>query len=393
MTPILLAAPWLAFFVFVRFVVRIPSELPEVEGGGAGRAPQVSIVLPARNERLNIERCVRSLAALEYPSFEIVVVDDRSEDGTGALARSVPCGNATRLVVIDGVPLPEGWLGKPWACHQGMAVACGELLLFTDADTEHAPDLLARALLGMEEDAADLLTVMGRQEMETFWERLVQPHIFILMLLRFPAFERTARNSRWRDAIANGQYLLFRRDAYEAIGGHEAVRDQIVEDLALAQHVKMAGLALRIRSAVHGLSTRMYRSLGELVAGWSKNLYMGGVQAFPRHFRPLVLPASLVGGVVLWLAPPATLVGGGGAVVVGASAVTGWLVWAAIASAASAAAFAWFAARMGAPARYGLAYPLGAIVTLWILARSYARGREVEWKGRRYTLTAFEDRP
>ena len=388
MTTLLLVLPWLAILAFVLVGYRIPEELPHAAVVAADRAPFVSVVVPARNESHNIERCLRSLAATTYPDFEIVVVDDRSEDDTAERAASVPAGNARSLRIVSGGELPEGWLGKPWACHQGAVKATGHVLLFTDADTVHAPDLLGRAVAGMQEERADLLTVVGRQLMETFWERLVQPQIFLVMLFRFPRLERTARNGRWRDAIANGQYLLFERSAYEAIGGHAAVRDEVVEDLALAQRVKRAGLALRVRGAEDALATRMYRSLRELVEGWSKNLVIGGLQSVPAAVRPALAPVSLFGGFALWIAPPVVLV---------ASLAGAWgpevRAWSGTVWALSAFNFAVFTHRMRAPWPYGLLYPLGAIVTTWIFVRSWRRDTRVEWKGRRYTLPAVSERP
>jgi chlorobactene glucosyltransferase len=394
MTPFLLALPWLGILLFVRFVARVPSELPEVgepdEAGVTGRSepaarprgrPSVSVIVPARNEVVNIVACLRSLTRSDWPDFEVIVVDDRSQDGTAELARSVPSGNASRVEVMRGEPLPEGWLGKPWACRQGAERATGQLLLFTDADTTHGRDLLHRAVAGMEEEDADLMTVVGRQLMGSFWERLVQPQIFMLMLFRFPNFERVARNRRWRDAIANGQFLLFRREAYEAIGGHEVVRDEVAEDLALAQHVKRAGLRLRIRSAERSLATRMYRSLGHLVEGWSKNIIMGGLQSFPRPLRPFVPPMSLLGGLLLWIVPPLALATG----LFGSG-------WAAAVCALSAATWMYFTHRMGAPFPYGLLYPVGAAVVTYIFVRAWVRGRDVEWKGRRYHLRPVSER-
>jgi chlorobactene glucosyltransferase len=388
MTPLLLVLPWVALLAFLLFIVQKPSELapPRRREPGAA-APLVSVIVPARNEADNIGTCVRSLTASAYPAFEIIVVDDGSEDGTGELARALDPGAARRLQVLAGAPLPAGWLGKPWACWQGYQDAEGDLLLFTDADTTHGRELMGRAVAALEEEGAHLLTLVGRQLMGTLWERLVQPQVFFLMFFRFPRFEQTARNARWRDAVANGQYLLFRREAYERIGGHVCVKDEVVEDLALAQHVKRAGLLLRIRSAESELATRMYRSLRQLVDGWSKNIVNGGLQSLPPWLRGIMAPVSLLVGVSLWLVPPLALVGalagvGGGAL----------LLWSATVYGVSALIWALFTREMGASPWHGLLYPLGAAVGAYIFLRSWAGGRRVSWKGRSYELPPVSER-
>ena len=160
------------------------------------------------------------------------------------------------------------------------------------------------------------MTVLGQQLMGSFWERLVQPQIFLLMLFRFPDFERAVKNPRWRDAIANGQYILFTRGAYYEIGGHVSVQGEVVEDMALAMLVKRERKRLRIRSAVDDLQTRMYRSLAGLIEGWSKNILVGGWMSVPPLFRRVVAPIGLAAGVLLWIAPPAVLLAG----------LVGWVV-------------------------------------------------------------------
>lgn len=397
--------PWIGLVLFVLLRVRLPEELPEVgpaaapaPDGRAGADRLVSIVVPARNEAHNIRTLLDSLVRSRWSRFEIVVVDDRSTDGTGEIARSVTPGRAERLVVVRGAPLPEGWLGKPWACHQGSREAGGDLLLFTDADTIHAPDLLPRTVAALREDAADVVTVMGRQLMESFWERLVQPQIFMNMVFRYPDLSRPIPARRWRSAIANGQYLLFRREVYEAIGGHEAVYDAVVEDLRLAQILVRDGWRFRIRRAEDGLATRMYRSLRELVEGWSKNIVLGGLQTLPPALRPFTPPAMLLTGLSLWVVPPVVL--GVGMLVAGAGGTVGAgvggsaapflaarpsvLSWAACVVAISLGFWCAISHRFRVPWAYGLLYPVGAVVALFIVARSWLRMGRVRWKGRTY---------
>lgn len=383
--PLLFASPWLAILAFLVLRVRLPRPLPV---HAPASTPLVSIVVPARDEAVNIGSCVGSLVCSRYPDFEVVVVDDRSADGTGELARAVGTGNARRVEVVEGADVPPGWMGKPWACWQGARVARGTVLLFTDADTVHGPDLLERAVAALQEEKADVVTVAGRQLMGSFWERLVQPQVFLSMTFRFHDLERAALRGRWRDVVANGQFMLFRREAYDALGGHEAVKGEVVEDLALAQLTVRGGLRLCVRMAEGSFATRMYRSLAELVDGWSKNIVTGGLQSMPPAVRPFVVPVSVLSGFTLWLLPPLALA----ASFMGVGGESLW-VWSASAVGLSLVIWMGFTARMGAPFWYGLLYPLGAAVWLAIFLRSWSRGRHVEWKGRSYVLKDLSEVP
>ena len=350
---------------------------------GDAASPQISVIVPARDEARSIGGCVASLAASDYPSYEIIVVDDRSTDATGAIAACVPKGNARRVEVLSGEELPEGWLGKPWACHQGARRANGDLLLFTDADTTHARTLMASAVSGLRQDGAQAITLVGHQLMESFWERLVQPQIFTMMMFRYHDLGRPVGKERWRDAIANGQYILIEREAYDSVGGHDAVRGEVVEDLALAQILARTGFRLTVRFAERQFRTRMYRSLREIVDGWSKNVILGGLMTLPAWLRPIMPPAVLSTIIALWIAPPtvlcATLVGFG----------SGRLqLWAAATTAISLAFWMAVSRRFGAPLAYGLAYPLGAAVAAFTFVRSWTWGRDIRWKGRSYRIDA-----
>ncbi len=380
MPPSVAFAPWIALAVYLLIKVRLPPPLPAVDVTDRA-SPLVSVIVPARNEERSIRSCVESICASAYPDFEVLVVDDRSDDATLEMARAVPPNHARRLVVLEGHPLPEGWMGKPWACAQGARVGKGDLLLFTDADTVHAPDLLGRAVAEMVEDEGDALTLLGRQIMDTFWERLIQTHMMAAIVFRFPNLGKPRPPERWRNAIANGQFILFDRGAYEEIGGHEAVRGEVVEDQRLAQILCRSGKRLVVRDGETVFATRMYRSLAELIDGWSKNVSLGARQAVPRWAVPIVMPTAIVVSVLIWILPPVVLLMS----FVGVGSV-GWGIWSASITGFSLLVWSLAGWRLRAPLWTGLFYPLAAGVVNYIFLRSWIRGGHVEWKGRKYRV-------
>jgi chlorobactene glucosyltransferase len=262
----LAALPWIVIPIVILWRGSRSRTLDEVPDESPADAPLVSVIVPARNEARNIAACARSILSTTYPSIELIVVDDRSEDETGAIARSV-AREDERLRVLGAPPLPEGWFGKQWACATGARQARGTILLFTDADTRHAPDLLPRAMRVMRARGADLVSVMGRQELGTFWERVIQPQVFTILLARYGGTEWVNESRSAVHKIANGQFLATTREAYDAVGGHESVRDNVAEDLALAQRYFAAGKRTVLVIGLEQLSTRMYESFGEIVRG------------------------------------------------------------------------------------------------------------------------------
>jgi chlorobactene glucosyltransferase len=368
------AAPWiLPFFTLPRLARRSPS----LNDAPAAAGPMVSIIVPARNESTNILQLLESLLGTEYEPFELIVVDDRSTDDTAALVRRV---NDPRLRLLSGEALPDGWYGKPWACYQGYQQATGELLLFTDADTRHQPGLLSRAVGEMERVDAALVTVSPRQLCLTFWERVIMPQIWFLLSLRYHP-DTVSRARRPRDVIANGQFILTTRLGYESAGTHAAVHDEVAEDLALAQVYVRKGLKLHFAFAERLMETRMYRGLSHLIEGWSKNIYLGGRRSFPDEpLRRALVPAMLVVAMLFWLIPAGVVLGSGLDL-----NLELWRAPALLAGVLAAVFWMLICYGMEIPALYGLAYPVGALMSLYIILRSTWRGRrQVEWKGRTY---------
>ena len=235
--------------------------------------PLVSVLVPARNEERTIGRTLDSLAAQDYEQLEILVLDDGSEDGTAAEVER-RTGPGSRIRLLRGQPLPEGWTGKNFACHQLAEQARGDLLLFVDADTLHAPHSVRSGVADLQRTSSGLLTAIPRQRMEGFWERVVIPllHYVTFCFLPVPLVSLVREP---RLAMANGQYMLWRRDVYRELGGHAAVRSALVEDVWLARRVKAAGHTLTIRYGGEAVSCRMYTSLGGIWEGFSKNLFAG----------------------------------------------------------------------------------------------------------------------
>ena len=342
----------------------------------AGEEPRVSIVVPARNEAANIERCLRSLAAQSHRACEIIVVDDRSSDATWQIierfARSEP-----RVRAVAGEPLPEGWVGKPWALHQGAALARAEWLLFTDADTCHFPWALGSALRLAAARGVDALSIGTYQELHTFWERAALPSILGMVLFASGTFTELNDPRKPERALANGQYILIRRAAYDALGGHERLRAQIAEDLEFARLLKRDGrFRLLLASGEDLVSVRMYRSLRGIWEGFTKNVYLG---ASGNALQLLAGTAFLCGISVV---PPLLAL----RAVLRKRPLDA--LEALAASAACIGAASWAVGKTRLPRRLGFYQPLGTALLAAITLNSILcvlSGRGVSWRGRSYS--------
>ncbi|HCI78876.1 MAG TPA: hypothetical protein DHW02_04230 [Ktedonobacter sp.] len=240
--------------------------------------PTVSIIVPARNEEQNIGRCVISLLEQDYEQFEVIAVDDGSTDNTGKildeLAHKHPQGHRLWVLRLRD-ELPAGWAGKPHAIHRGVQEAQGDWLLFTDADTWHAPNALRSSITQAIEEGDDLFTVGAEQELHTFWERVLMPVAYMGISMLYPP--RLVNNPKSHVAVANGQYILIRKEVYTITGGYGRpdLRGTLLDDRDLAHVVKETGFKLHFVDGQDLVHVHMYNGFFDTWRGWRKNAYLG----------------------------------------------------------------------------------------------------------------------
>lgn len=271
---------------------------------GARPTPRqlVSVLIPARNEARNIGRCLESLLAQDYPLLEILVLDDGSTDATASIVAKA-ADRHSRVRLITGQPLPQGWMGKNYACHQLAAAAQGEWLLFTDADTDHHPDTVAWAVHAAEQNRADLLSLIPRTVTHTLGEQLILPIIPLGVLSFFPlALGRYLRIPFF--TLALGPFMLFRSAAYQRVGGHAAVQGEIAEDAALARRCRRAGGRVVLLDGSDQVDVHFYHGFYEAWQGLTKSIFA----VLEYRILPSLLMSAFYGLLFVW---PVVLLGSG----------------------------------------------------------------------------------
>jgi len=340
--------------------------------------PRVSILVPARNEERNIKNCVESLLAQEYLDFEVLVLNDHSTDQTGAILEQISARDP-RLDVWDGATLPSGWLGKHWACHQLSQRASGELILFTDADTRHEPHALRDSVSALIAQNADLLTGFPREEMRTWGEKLTVPILafgvmcfFPILLaekLRLPAF-----------SVTIGQFMLFRRSAFEAIGGYKAIRDHAVDDIKLGHNIISQGFHWQFLDASNHVSCRMYHGFSNAVDGFTRTMFA----AFDHHILLYCIGWSWI--AISYLFPLCVLFNV-------FSRLVNFPISLAMIAITEALLMIWLTyRRFRIPGYLVLLYPLSLLIFTWIAFRSllYSITGYRSWKNREMPRPKFK---
>ncbi len=339
--------------------------------------PRVSICVPARDEAHQIGACIRAALAQDHPDVEVLLVDDQSADGTAEVATAAAAGDP-RFRVLAGTAPAAGWAGKQWACNRAAGSATGEILLFVDADVTLASGAVRRAASVLVARRLGLLSLFGTWKLESFWEAVAIPVIGWFVR---GAVDVDAVNSPGTDvAFANGQFLMVSREAYDHVGGHGAVRDTVLDDVRLAQAFKRRGHALGLFWAPELFEVRLYRSLGEIIRGYSKNFYEG------MNRQPLLALGALlfvlVGSLFPWgmLAASVTRPA---EVLLGEDHLGWWRGWTALVCLLPLIVRYRLERADGRSGAMALTDPLGNLVLAWVLLRSVFSVSTV-WKGREF---------
>ena len=232
--------------------------------------PRISVLIPARNEENKIGTCVESLLAQDYPNFQVIVLNDNSTDRTREILQTL-ARNDSRLKVIQGNYLPPDWLGKHWACHQLYREADGDLLIFTDADTVHTPDTLRCTAAALQEEKADMLSIIPRHILGSWAEKLVMPYFALGVFAVVPLPKRLHPKKSYLSS--SGKLMAVSRQAYEKCGGFEEIRMNVLDDLELPQKIIECGLRYRVFDGTNNVSTRMYHNAQEVCEGLTKNTF------------------------------------------------------------------------------------------------------------------------
>jgi len=288
---------WIGYFILaMRNYTQLPRLLKTPSQRSAQQLPFVSVIVPTRNEAYRVEKCIRSLKAQTYPHLEILIVDD-STDNTLELITSI-VGADPRFKLIKQDPLPEGWVGKPFALQQGSKVAKGEFLLFIDADTFHDPMLITRSVEYALEHDTDLLSLVPHNALESFWEKLIQPIPLTFISAGMPLAKVNKPDSKI--GIAFGPFMLIKHTVFDKIGGYEPIKSRIADDVEMGKLVRDSGYTVGLVNGQTMMHVRMYENFHEIWEGWSKNLFLGPVQKRGINSKVQRLLIVLLGIVVIF---------------------------------------------------------------------------------------------
>ncbi len=344
--------------------------------------PKVSVILPARNEEGFIEECLESLVRQDYPNYEIIAIDDSSEDGTGGIIARYAKDHPGRIVHVSARPKPEGWMGKNWACMEGYKSATGSLLMFTDADTQHAGNVISLSVKHMQALGLDALSGIPKMLALDFWTRITLPVISTFLHTRFSALN--VNNPSKKTGYFFGSFFILGRETYEQVGMHEGVRQEIIEDGALGRKVKESGYSMRMVRAEHLIKAVWARDRGTLWNALKRlmiPLYLQDGRTAAGIFVAVAFLTFAPFGIFTAALISSSLFAAGSTYVLGATAaLASVLIYAGTA----------IETRMGLGLGLGYALfaPLGGAVVVGGFLSGLIRAKSahaITWRGRRYS--------
>jgi hypothetical protein len=368
-----LAATWLYHTLAARRGIRQIADLtqPEYAVTAAARLPRVSIIVPARNEAAMVECAVRSLLTIDYPDYELIVVDDRSEDGTGEILERLKGEYGERLRVVHVRELPAGWLGKTHAMWSAAREATGEWILFSDADVVHAPEALRRAVHYAEQERADHMVLLPTMLTESVGERMMISFFQAMFIFAYRPWK--VRDQNARDSMGVGAFNMVRRSAYEKIGTYESMRLSVVDDMRLGEKVKQAGLASRVAFGEGMVTVRWAVGADGVMRNLTKNFFA------QMHYSLAFAIAAACGMLWLHLGPW-----------LGTAFAAGWArAGYALALGCLVTVYVAMGKRTKIGAEYVLLHPVASVLMVFtmLLSTALTMGRGgVLWRGTFYPL-------
>ncbi len=361
----------------------VPILDPNQNGPVLAEPPLISVIVPAHNEQSTIRQCLKSVLTQDYPRFELILVDDRSEDRTASIAKSLP-GKQENFRIISVGSLPPGWTGKCHALDVGVRYASGEWLAFLDADSRLHKAALRSCYYEAVRRGANMVTLSPKFILKSFWEKALQPAFAAMSCILYPLGR--VNDPASPVASANGMFYMINRAAYDKIGGHRDVRDLAVEDIGIGKRIKAAGLGLLFANGKHVLQTRMYTTFREIVRGWTRIL-----SASMNYEMPTVL--RYLGAHILMSFP-----------VMAASLYfyisaaqeiwpTVWFLLPSICVIEMCVVSAWFCAQMGVPKKYSVLLTLGNLMLIWVflvIVKKILWKDALQWRGTTYNASRYE---
>lgn len=346
-------------------------------------APKISVIIPARNEEKNIGNCLAHILKQSYPDYEVIVVDDRSTDRTPEILHKFETHKAageTPLRIVRIEKLPPGWTGKNYAMFAGSRLAAGNWILFTDADTTHRPESLLTAMHAALGRKVDFLTLAPETESKSFWEKTIQPLASGSLAIWFSPEKINDPKSGL--VLANGQFILVRKACYEKVGGNESVKNEVVEDVALAKRVKAADYKVAFLNGIHLYSTRMYRSLKEIKTGWKRILVYLFNKSIPAMLHKIFL------FLFFSLLPYAALIVETALKISGSVHFSPAVFYLSLSLCILISVVRFIGNKMvKSNPWYGLLHPLGSLLMVWILLCAIGRvimKKPSEWRGQHH---------